>query len=350
MKREILIALLFIVTTILAIWGFKFISGKNLFSGDNNYAIIVNNAKDINSATPVLINGYQVGTVTNISPLPEDIRQIRIDFQVNKDIKLPQYTSVEVRAQNPLGGKELELVFDKYCNGSNCAESGAIFKQEAIGLVGSLITQEELNPHIESITAGIQSTLGSLGKEDSDAALDKTIRNMSVTMENLASSTTRLNSLMVNSSKNMETTLANMAILTGSLVNSNAQLGAILNNLTTVTEDFAKVSLSETMVKTDATIVQAGASLKTLETTMGEATLMIQDLNKTMTMATTGEGSMAKLINDKELYNNLESTTQNLNLLLQDVRLNPRRYFKVFGKKVPAYEFPEVDPADGSND
>ena len=56
---------------------------------------------------------------------------------------------------------------------------------------------------------------------------------------------------------------------------------------------------------------------------------------------------LPKLLNDKSFSDNIELSTSNLNLLLQDLRLNPRRYLKVFGKKVPDYELPENDPAKG---
>ena len=81
---------------------------------------------------------------------------------------------------------------------------------------------------------------------------------------------------------------------------------------------------------------------------MTEATTMVKDLNSMVAKMGSEDSSLGLLLNDKDLYNNIENSTKNLNLLLQDVRLNPRRYFKVFGKKVPAYEYPENDPA-GNN-
>jgi phospholipid/cholesterol/gamma-HCH transport system substrate-binding protein len=41
------------------------------------------------------------------------------------------------------------------------------------------------------------------------------------------------------------------------------------------------------------------------------------------------------MINDKKLYNNLNSTINSLNILMQDLRLNPKRYvnISVFGGK-----------------
>ena len=216
-----------------------------------------------------------------------------------------------------------------------------------VGLVGSIISPEDLDPLIASVTASLESTIGRLGREDSDAALDKTIRNLSVTMENMASSTSKFANLMSRSSNDMEKTMANMAILTDALVNSNAKLSGILNDFAKLTKDLSQVSVSETVSKSNMTIDQAGKSLKALETTMTDANLMVKDLNKLVKNMHEGEGSIGQLLNDKELYTQLSSTTKNMDLLLQDIRLNPRRYFKVFGRKVPDYEFPSDDPAEG---
>ena len=348
MIREIQIALLAIITAIIAFWGYNFISGKNLLSGDCEYHTIISNAREINTATPVLVNGIQVGTVTGIEHLPEDVGKIKLSFLVKNKIKLPTYTVVEVRPEGPLGGKELELVFDKMCDGTNCAEPGSILESEMVGLIGAILPAEELEPHIESITTSIDRTFGKLGAEGSDTPIDNTIRNLSVTMDNMAASTSRFSQLLARSSSDMEKTMANMALLTESLVNNTEKLNSILNNVGTLTNDLAKVSLSETVGKSNKTIDQATTSLASVEKTMEQATKTMTELNQVMSNLSSKDGSLGLLMNDKELYENLSTSTRNMNLLLQDIRLNPKRYFKIFGRKVPKYELPEDDPANGN--
>lgn len=345
MSKEIKIAILGIVTIFLTIWGYKFISGKNLFSGDKIYYAHFENVQDVNTATPVQINGYNVGTVITIAPEPDNINKIKVGIQIKKEIQIPKYTIVELRSASPIGGKAIELIFDKMCSGTDCAEPGAILKSRTLGMLSSMIGQDELNPTIDKVTGALDETIGSLGDPASKDPIDVSVNKLSITMENMASLTSRLDKLMSRSAQNMEITLANTAILTESLVSSNAKLSSILNNLTTMTNDLSKVKLSETITKTNGTIDQANSSLKNVEVTMADASKALQEVQSLMSSMSSGEGSMAKLIHDKELYNNLESTTKNLDLLLQDIRLNPRRYFKLFGKKVPAYEYPNDDPA-----
>lgn len=346
MKREIQIALLAIVTVAASIWGFKFISGKSLFSGDKTYYAVFNDVKDVNTATPILINGLQVGSVISIRPMSEDIRKIKVGFQVNKEIRLPEYTVVELRSSGALGGREIELVFDKMCDGSNCAPNNSVLEGRSVGLLGSLINSEDLKPHIKNIAGSIDSTLDKLGDPKSDAAIDRAIYNLAATMENFAGASEKLENVISSSSRNMEITLANMAAITTSLANSNEQLTGILDNLEKVTSDLSEASLSETVAKTNGTMDQAQESLAALENTMNEATGTLKELKTVIQKMDNTEGSLGMLLNDKDLYNNIESTTRNLDLLLQDLRLNPRRYFRLFGKKSPEYEYPEDDPAE----
>ncbi|NNE27038.1 MAG: MCE family protein, partial [Saprospiraceae bacterium] len=82
-----------------------------------------------------------------------------------------------------------------------------------------------------------------------------------------------------------------------------------------------------------------------LETTMTEANITLKELTDLLKKESSEESNLGELLNEKGLYNNIEETTANLNLLLQDMRLNPRRYFRLFGKKSPEYIYPEQDPA-----
>lgn len=57
-----------------------------------------------------------------------------------------------------------------------------------------------------------------------------------------------------------------------------------------------------------------------------------------------GKGTLGKLAKDEALYDNFAKTSKELELLLQDLRLNPTRYVNVslFGKNKP-YKAPVND-------
>ena len=345
MKKEIKIAILAIVTLALAIWGYKFLSGQNLLSGDQTFYGVYDNVQDVNTATKVQINGVVVGSVISIEPQPDNVRKIKLGFTVQKEIRLPQSTIADLRSSSPLGGKMIELIFDRMCDGSNCAESGAMLPSKTTGLLGSMLGQNDLDPHVDKMSEMIDSTYNRIGDPNSNAALDVGIYEMSESMKNLSSITSRINQLMVRSAKDMEVTMANMAVITESLVQSQSKLNTILNNVSTVTEELSGVKIGDTMDKTNMTIDQAKSSLIGVEQTMAEATNTMKELKSIVEKMENGDGTLGKMLNDESLYTNLNETSREMDLLLQDIRLNPRRYFRVFGKKSREYEVPEDDPA-----
>ncbi len=116
--------------------------------------------------------------------------------------------------------------------------------------------------------------------------------------------------------------------------NNEASLDKSLGNFETLTDNFAKLSDS-------LNNAGLGRTLASLEST-------ISNLNQIMSKIEKGDGTLGKLMNDEALYTNLNNASRELDLLLQDFRLNPKRYVNVsvFGKKQKEYELPEEDPAE----
>ena len=96
-----------------------------------------------------------------------------------------------------------------------------------------------------------------------------------------------------------------------------------------VSSDFTKIS--DSLSKSNI-----GQIVKNLEKTLASVDKLMADVQS-------GKGSFGKMIKDESLYNNLDKTSKELELLLQDVRLNPTRYVNVslFGKKNKPYTSPK---------
>ena len=109
------------------------------------------------------------------------------------------------------------------------------------------------------------------------------------------------------------------------------KLNRTFTNLDVTTENFA--SLSDSLSK-----IETGQMVEDLENVTSK-------LNSLVSRVENGEGSIGKLMKDEQLYNNLEGATRQLEQLLQDMKLNPKRYvhFSLFGKRAKEYTEPE-DP------
>jgi phospholipid/cholesterol/gamma-HCH transport system substrate-binding protein len=187
-----------------------------------------------------------------------------------------------------------------------------------------------------------------LGKEDGKGALNKTLNELQKTVENMAKLTATTNRIMAQSAANLTQTISNMSDLTGNLAKYNDQITSMLQNFNTVSRQIKDANVGNTITQTTTTIEASQKAIKQLQTTISGADDMMKNLNSLIAKASSGDGTLAKLLNDKKLYNNLEMTSKNMSLLLQDLRLNPSRYVKVSvfgGKNKDKYVKPENDPA-----
>jgi len=122
----------------------------------------------------------------------------------------------------------------------------------------------------------------------------------------------------------------------------------MISNFSATSQQLKDANIGQTITSTTATVDEAKLMMQQLQSTLKDTDQIMANLNEVMAKANNGNGTLSKLLNDQSLYTNLESTSQNLSLLLQDLRLNPSRYVKVsvFGRKNNEdYVKPENDPA-----
>jgi phospholipid/cholesterol/gamma-HCH transport system substrate-binding protein len=145
---------------------------------------------------------------------------------------------------------------------------------------------------------------------------------------------------------NIGTSLENLNRITASMVQTtaslqvllNAQSGALaksLNNVESITRNFAGTNDKITNVVSNLDKTTTKLSQLELEKAVNTLNATLSDLKNMVAKMNSTDGSLGRLVNDPKLYNNLASTGNKLNLLLDDIRINPKRYvsISVFGKK-----------------
>jgi len=341
MSREIKIGVLTFVVMVTMIWGYTFLKGRNLLSTSNELYSTYEDVTDLNVSSPVLVNGYKIGTVTKIKLNPSDVKKMDVFYLIDSEYKIPKAAVANLKSLGFVAGKGIFIEFNKECSGNDCAVDGDQLKGQSIGLIGSMIGTEDLSGYSAKLSESVREVIRNLGKEGEEGAMNEIIRNLELTTQNLASLTASTTRLLEGSEKNLNKTFAGLAVVSQSLAQSNKKIEGMLANMDKISGDLASANLGNTISKTNASLDQLSATLVSASATMEELTALLQKVQK-------GDGTVAKLVNDRKLYENLESTTKNLNLLLQDLRLNPKRYahFSVFGKKQESYTLPDNDPAN----
>lgn len=347
MKKEVKIGLLTIITLSFAIWGYNFLIGRNFLKAEKTFYVIFNNVAELDVSSQVMVNGYPVGAVTSIDLKPENVQEIIVGLTVGNKYRIPKDATAVLKSSSIMGSRLIELEFKEMCKEGNCANSGDYIKGKTLGLIGSMVSPTELDPFVNKIGPSVDIILDKLGDENSEVPINQIIHNANATMENMNSISSQLDRILRSTANNLDKTVANLEKISNTLSETSTQVGTIMDNFETMSNDFKKVSISQTMEKTNGTIDQAGITLKELQSTMVEANGTIKNLSTVISKMDSEDGSLGKLLNDNGLYENLESTSSNLSLLLQDLRLNPKRYVNVsvFGKKGKKYTKPEDDPA-----
>jgi phospholipid/cholesterol/gamma-HCH transport system substrate-binding protein len=75
-----------------------------------------------------------------------------------------------------------------------------------------------------------------------------------------------------------------------------------------------------------------------LNKTVTSLDITLNKLNAVLSKLENGEGTMGKLLQDDTLYTNLSGSTAELEALLRDIKLHPKRYFRVLSKKEIPYK------------
>jgi len=346
MSKETRIALLAIVAIAILILGYKFIIGKNVLTRSQFFYVKYTNIDQLQVSNPVLINGYEVGSVNDIYLDPSDNTTPIVVLEVQKKIKVPKNSRAELISLGLMGGKAIQLKLEGKCY-NDCAQSGDSLIASSQSLLSSFVGEGEIEEYMNKIKSSASQLFDSIAGDSGKKQIKQGVQNFERTLENLSQSTTQLNSLLMRNSNKLDKLITNLESIVGNIQKSNAEITNILKNVDAVSAQVQKADASKTMGELNNTLVESKKAIQKLQSTMQTAEATLTSVNTLIKKANQGDGTVNKLLEDPKLYQNLTNTSKQLELLLQDLRLNPKRYINVsvFGKKQKEYEAVENDPA-----
>jgi phospholipid/cholesterol/gamma-HCH transport system substrate-binding protein len=307
--REIKTAILVITSVLLFIWGYSFLKGKDLFNNYKTFFVEYTNVEGLAPSAAVTINGLVIGKVKTITISEKG--DLLVELQLNTDFPISKTSMATIYDGSLIGGKQIAIhpnFKDKTIaeNGDYLAGNIEAGLMTSLGdKAGPVVTKvEKLMTSADQLITGFNSVLDAKGQEN----LKKTLAELSETMEQFHKVSVNANSI---------------------LDENKGQLKGVVSNFNKVSSDFSKIS--DSLNKADL-----GKTVRNLNAALGKVDGLMRDLDS-------GKGTMGRLLKDEALYKNLEKTSKELELLLQDVRLNPTRYVNVsvFGKKNKPYVAPK---------
>lgn len=301
----------------LLIFGFNFLKGRNIFHSQSNYFAVYDRIDGLVEANPVQINGYTVGQVKNIQMMPDNSGRILVEFVVKEDdVKIPKHTIARVISSDLLGSKAIQLLL------SNSVE----YTQPGDTLISGIqmsLTDEvnkqvlPLKNKVETLMASIDSVLDVVQyifNEKSSNDIKQSFESLSQSIIILKRTALRVDTLVGEQRGRLNKITEHVESITGNLRNNNEKLSKIITNFSAISDSMAKANVAQTI---------------------NNANKSLQHTADIMDKISRGEGSMGMLVNNDSLYKNLAAASKDLDLLLEDMRLRPKRYvhFSIFGRK-----------------
>ena len=351
MKREVKIGILALVAILGSVWGYSFLKGKNLLTSSYTFYAKFDNIDQLPISAPVLISGVQVGAVNRTELDPIDMQTVIVEMDVEKKFDISKNTVAALISTGLMGQKAIELRIPGPCKGADCAQSGDYLQTEVIGLMKAMLGDNTL----DDVFSGVSSSLGGafdtinqrLNDPNNDGRITAIFSNIDELTTSLITTSKNLNNLIYSTNKNLSSLASSMDAVVANLEKNNQAIDAIINNAAGVTGQLNQSDLKGTVAGLNETLASADGALKSFDQTLKELDETLVNFQNITSDIQSGKGSMGKLMKDEELYDNLNRMSYNLDLLLQDFRLNPKRYVNVsvFGKKQKNYEVPANDPA-----
>ena len=345
LSYETRIGILAIIATIVLVFGFKFLKGRNVLDSSNIFYVLYDNVDQLAEAAPVYIRGFQVGTVIDIKLAPNDPTKILVAIDIKKELPIPADAKAVIFNASLMSGRAVKLEFERYCTGDDCAKSKSYLEGEVVGMIGSMVSEEEIRDYMQTISDEVDSLLGSTGGREDSVQVFNSIQT---SIKNFEVITTQLNELLTTSQISLQQTFSNLSSITGNIRTNNEQISTAIENLSEISEQLSNANLDQFIRNTDNTMQAAGSTLRSFDEMAIELKSAVEELDILLQAFNDEDGSLKQLMTDPEVFENIRSSSRNLDLLLQDFRLHPRRYLNisVFGKNPgDPYIYPDGDPA-----
>lgn len=324
-----------IFAIVVLIWGISYLKGKDIFNKDSYYYVVYKDIRGLSPSSYVMINGYKIGQVTDITLYQDTSEYLVAEIMINSKFKVRKGAVAQIYSTDLMGTKAIRLLYG----------SGNQYYQDGDTLPGSVEgdLMDQVNTQILPLKKKAESLIGSIDSamimfhavfnEKTQENLRKTFASLKNTLANLENSTTVIDTLMSAESTRIANILTNVDSITYTLKNNKDDISNIIENFSAISDSLAKADIAKTLMQVDTALMQ---------------------FNEILTAVNKGDGTISQLLHNDTLYMNIENATYHLNRLLRDLHENPKRYVNFslmdFGKTVYVVDEPDDLKAEDKKD
>jgi phospholipid/cholesterol/gamma-HCH transport system substrate-binding protein len=307
-SNETKVGALTAIAIVVLILGFNYLKGKDLTAQNDTLYAIFPSVKGLEVSNAVYINGLQVGKVGEMHEKDKNLSGIIITITLTKNINIPNNSVVTI-TEELLESTALDIVLgdsrvyvkdgDTLITKANISVMGELTKSINPAVNNANKTLIELQMLIQKLSAIVDPRM-----QTNIQGIIASLNSTSVSLERLLN---EKNGVLARSLNNFES-------ITSNLAKNNDKINSTLTNLDKASGNFANLKLDE--------------AIESLRRTMAKLENAVEKIDSK-------QGTLGLLLNDTKLYDQLLMTNRSLTILLDDLRVNPKRYVNVsvFGKK-----------------
>ena len=305
MRKEVKIGIYAVVILLCAWAGIRFLSGVDVLGRTCTYTANYTSVIGLQDAAQVVINGVKVGQVTGVA-INKEQGGVDVTLSVSSDFEIPSDSKAVMFSAGLMGGKSIEIKLGE--STEYLSNGSAIQTDVQLDMFDTLAN--ELGDIKERVTALIDNL------NQTVSGVDSLIDDNSKT---ITSAISNLNSVLADLKRSQ--IISNIDGFCATLNQNGEKLDNILNDVGSVTKSLSEQNLGEKLSKA------------------------IADVDAILAKVNSGNGTIGNLVSDEKLYKELTQASENLSLLLADLKENPKRYINVtvFGKK--SYDEKQADKA-----
>jgi phospholipid/cholesterol/gamma-HCH transport system substrate-binding protein len=307
-KNETKVGILAAFSIALLIIGYNFLKGNSIFSDETVLYARYSRVDGLAVSKPVLINGFQIGRVDELKLQPDGY--IIAKLNINGDYEIPTNSIARLESTDLLGSKAIIMELG---NAKVFAQDGDTLKANVEKNLMEAVqpVQKKAELIIDKMDSILTSVNSIMNPEFQDN-VNKSFSSIASTLSSLEATSKKVDKLVGSEGSRISAIMANIESISGNLKNNNQKINSILNNLHTMSDQVAAANFKQTL---------------------DNANQAIAELQGVVKKVNSGEGSLGLLVNDRQMYDNLNNASKNLDNLIIDLKENPKRYvhFSVFG-------------------
>lgn len=321
-SKEFKTGLIVILTSLLLIFGVNYLKGNSFFGGDDVYYAYFPSSGSLTPSSSVTLNGVEIGKVLSVnlvnpSKFIEPSHRVLVKFSIqNPELRLAVGSKIEIVPGVLSTGIQINQNFiaDKGFFKIGDTLSGGVSQEIAEQLETELLP---LKQKMENLMVSVDNIVASISNFwDTSAAytMDAGLNEVKIAISRFSRVAYNLDNLIDDQKVKLSNIFDNVESISESFKETDYEIKRVVGNISDLSDTLLTVDFKEAFT---------------------QATGTMQNLNDLLEASSRGEGTLGKLLDDDQLYNELNTTNQRLQDLVDDIKIHPERYihFSVFGAK-----------------